>query len=77
MKFKTKKKTSLNKRLARAEKTVQFIATAAVIAMTVYTLIPKHEKLKGVDAETLIDNAKAEDEEKEEASAETEQPTVK
>ncbi len=53
MKKKTLKK--INKKITRASRLVNFVATAAVVAMTVYTLIPKNEKISGIDENRLAE----------------------
>ncbi|MBR3815377.1 MAG: hypothetical protein IKJ27_01480 [Clostridia bacterium] len=51
MKEKTKKLIKTVKVLVKVGK---FAATAATVAMAVYTLIPKYEKIEGVDTDALI-----------------------
>ena len=51
MKDKTKKLIKTVKVLVKVGK---FAATAATVAMAVYTLIPKYEKIEGVNTEVLI-----------------------
>ncbi len=41
------------KKIKRYIKLVKFVAAAATVAMAVYTLIPKSEKITEVDAEKL------------------------
>lgn len=52
-KNKTVKK--INKKLHKASKIIHLAATALVVAMTVYTLIPKDEKISGIDENTLAE----------------------
>ena len=51
-----KKNKNFSKRLNRTVTVVQFAVTIAVMAVTVYKMIPKSEKIKGVDAKILADN---------------------
>ena len=37
------------KKIKKYIKIVKFAATAATVAMAIYTLIPKNEKIKGID----------------------------
>ena len=53
MKKKTLKK--INKKITRASRLINLVATAAVVAMTVYTLIPKNEKISGIDENHLAE----------------------
>lgn len=51
MKEKTKKLIKTVKILIKVGK---YAATAATVAMAVYTLIPKYEKIEGVDTDVLV-----------------------
>ncbi len=51
MKEKTKKLIKTVKILVKVGK---IAATAATVAMAVYTLIPKYEKIEGVDTDVLV-----------------------
>ena len=51
MKEKTKKLIKTAKILAKVGK---ILATTATVAMAVYTLIPKYEKIEGVNADVLV-----------------------
>lgn len=51
MKEKTKKLIKTVKVLVKVGK---IAATCATVAMAVYTLIPKYEKIEGVDADALV-----------------------
>lgn len=53
MKNKTLKKIS--KKLSKASRIINFAATALVLAVTVYTLIPKDEKISGIDENRLAE----------------------
>lgn len=53
MKNKTLKK--INKKLSVASRIINLAATALVVAVTVYTLIPKDEKISGIDENRLAD----------------------
>lgn len=57
-----KKKKSFGRKINRTVVFVQFAVTAIVAAVTVYKMIPKAEKIKGVDTEVLIDNCTTVDE---------------
>lgn len=52
-KNKTVKKIS--KKLSKASKIINLAATALVLAVTVYTLIPKDEKISGIDENKLAE----------------------
>ena len=41
------------KKIKRYAKLIKFAAAAATVAMAVYTLIPKSEKIKGLDTDVL------------------------
>lgn len=45
----------INKKLHKASKIINLAATALVLAMTVYTLIPKDEKISGIDENKLAE----------------------
>lgn len=51
-----KKKTTFSKKLNRTVKLVQLTVTAIVAAVTIYSMIPKNEKIKNVDTHVLADN---------------------
>lgn len=51
MKEKTKKLIKTVKVLVKVGK---FAATAATVAMAVYTLIPKYEKIEGVNTDAFV-----------------------
>ncbi len=51
MKEKTKKLIKTVKILIKVGK---YAATAATVAMAVYTLIPKYEKIEGVNTDVLV-----------------------
>ena len=57
-----KKKKSFGRKINRTVMVVQFAVTAIVAAVTVYKMIPKADKIKGVDTEVLIENCTTEDE---------------
>ena len=50
-----KKKKSFGRKINRTVVFVQFAVTAIVAAVTVYKMIPKADKIKGVDTDVLID----------------------
>lgn len=50
-----KKKKTFSAKLNKAEKIVQVLTIAVVVAVTVYSLIPKSDKIKEVDAQALAD----------------------
>ncbi len=54
MKEKTKKLIKTVKILIKVGK---YAATAATVAMAVYTLIPKYEKIEGIDEGVLVGQA--------------------
>ena len=56
-----KKKKSFGRKINRTVVFVQFAVTAIVAAVTVYKMIPKADKIKGVDTEVLIENCTTED----------------
>lgn len=35
---------------------IKFASTAITVGYKIYTLIPKSEKIKGIDTETLVEN---------------------
>lgn len=43
----------MKKDVEKAKKYIKIAASLAVFAMTVYTLIPKSEKIKGINTESL------------------------
>ena len=43
----------MKKDIQKAKKYIKLAASVAVFAMTVYTLIPKSEKIKGIDTDKL------------------------
>ncbi len=45
----------INKKITRASRLINLAATAVVVAMTVYTLIPKDEKISGIDENRLAE----------------------
>lgn len=45
----------ISKKLHKASKIINLAATALVLAMTVYTLIPKDEKIGGIDENRLTE----------------------
>ena len=49
---------------------IKIAATAATVAMAIYTLIPKSEKIKGIDT-TLLEKLASDDSEDEKLVAET------
>lgn len=51
-----RKKKSFSKKLNRVVSTVQIAVTVIVAAATLYSLIPKNEKIKDVDTDSLIEN---------------------
>lgn len=44
------------KKIKKYIKLVKFVATAATVAMAIYTLIPKSEKIEGVNTDLLEQN---------------------
>ena len=66
--MKKKKKKSFSKKLNRVVNVVQLAVTVIVAAATVYSLIPKNEKIKAVDTEALIEANLPKDESSEEAT---------
>ena len=66
--MKKKKKKSFSKKLNRVVNVVQLAVTVIVAAATVYSLIPKNEKIKAVDTEALIAANLPKDESSEEAT---------
>ena len=57
-----KKKKSFGRKINRTVVFVQFAVTAIVAAVTVYKMIPKADKIKGVDTDVLIDSCTYNDE---------------
>ena len=53
MKNKTLKK--INKKLSVASRIINLAATALVVAVTIYTLIPKDDKISGIDENRLAE----------------------
>ena len=43
----------MKKDFEKAKKYIKLAASVAVFAMTVYTLIPKNEKIKGIETDSL------------------------
>lgn len=43
----------MKKDIEKAKKYIKLAASVAIFAMTVYTLIPKSEKIKGIDTDAL------------------------
>lgn len=56
-----KQKKSFGRRINRTVVFVQFAVTAIVAAVTVYKMIPKADKIKGIDTEILANNCTTED----------------
>ena len=53
------KKTNADQFLSKVKKYLRIAkiaATAAVVAMSVYNLIPKSEKINGIDTKKFVDN---------------------
>ena len=73
MKNKTLKK--INKKISRASRLINLIATAVVVAVTVYTLIPKDEKITGIDENRLAEEFMPKPEEATWKKEESEDPT--
>ncbi len=44
------------KKIKKYIKLVKLVATAATVAMAIYTLIPKNEKITGIDTDMLEQN---------------------
>ncbi|MGN1443744.1 MAG: hypothetical protein ACI4XE_07835 [Acutalibacteraceae bacterium] len=53
--MKNKALKKINKKITRASRLINFVATAMVVAVTVYTLIPKDEKITGIDENRLAE----------------------
>ena len=43
----------MKKDIEKAKKYIKLAASVAIFAMTVYSLIPKSEKIKGIDTDSL------------------------
>lgn len=51
----------MKKDIEKAKKYIKLVASLAVFAVTVYTLIPKSDKIEGIDTSKLEQYARAKD----------------
>ena len=51
-----KQKKSFGRKINRTVVFVQFAITAIVAAVTVYKMIPKEDKIKGIDTDAIVDS---------------------
>ena len=51
-----KQKKSFGRKINRTVMVVQLAVTAIVAAVTVYKMIPKEDKIKGIDTDVIIDS---------------------
>lgn len=51
-----KRRKSFSRKLKTVESAVQIAVTVIVAAVTLYSLIPKNDKIKDVDTDALIEN---------------------
>ena len=51
-----KKKKSFGRKINRTVMVVQLAVTAIVAAVTVYKMIPKEDKIKGIDTDAIVDS---------------------
>ena len=51
-----KKKKSFGRKINRTVMVVQLAVTAIVAAVTVYKMIPKEDKIKGINTDVIIDS---------------------
>ena len=57
----TKGEFEMKKDIEKAKKYLKVAASLAVFAVTVYTLIPKYDKIEGIDTSNLEQYARAKD----------------
>ncbi len=69
-----KKHAKKGTKLQKIARTASFLWTLFAIIATVWSLIPKEEKLTGVDAETLIDETSAKNSDMPEITVEQTEP---
>lgn len=51
-----KQKKSFGRKINRTVVVVQFAVTAIIAAVTVYKMIPKEDKIKGINTDVIIDS---------------------